>query len=58
MYLLRRLLLRDEHGQDLIEYALLIAFIALVAVSAVGGLGQAVYDVLWNDLGPRLGLGS
>ena len=37
-------------GQDLIEYALLIAFIALVAATAVGALGQAVFDVLYSRL--------
>ncbi len=31
----------DEHGANLVEYALLIAFIALVVVSAVEYLGNA-----------------
>ena len=32
---------RDEEGQDLLEYALLVALIALVAIGAVGLAGTA-----------------
>jgi pilus assembly protein Flp/PilA len=33
---------RNEEGQDLLEYALLIALIALVAIAAVTSAGQSV----------------
>lgn len=33
---------REEEGQDLVEYALLLALIALVTVTAVTTLGQTV----------------
>lgn len=36
---------RDEDGQDLLEYALLVALIALVATGAVGLAGGKVSDI-------------
>lgn len=33
---------RDESGQGLAEYALIITFIALVSVAALGSLGGAI----------------
>ena len=36
---------RDDEGQDLIEYALLAAFISLAAVLAIQQLGTAVNNV-------------
>ena len=36
---------RNEEGQDLLEYALLVALIALVAVGAVAAAGGAVNDI-------------
>jgi pilus assembly protein Flp/PilA len=33
---------REEEGQDLLEYALLVALIALVAIGAVGAAGGKV----------------
>lgn len=39
---------REEEGQDLIEYALLIVFIALVVIVALGPLGTAVRTVYEN----------
>ena len=41
------LMLRDD-GQDLIEYALLVGLVALVAVSAVTQVGSTIKDVFWN----------
>ena len=35
-------LIRDESGQDLIEYALLSAFVALVCVAGATSLGSAL----------------
>ena len=37
-----RRLWKDEFGEDLIEYALLVVLIALIAVSAVAIVGLAV----------------
>lgn len=36
---------RNEEGQDLLEYALLVALIALVAVGAVTAAGGSVNDI-------------
>jgi pilus assembly protein Flp/PilA len=35
-------LVRDEQGQDLIEYALLATFVALVAIVGATALGSAL----------------
>jgi len=40
-----RALMRDDSGQDLLEYALLVALIALVAVVAVTNSGKAVNSI-------------
>ena len=34
--------IREDEGQDLVEYALLLALIALAAVTAMGLLGTAI----------------
>ncbi len=34
--------IREESGQDLIEYALLAGFISIVAVTAITSIGQQV----------------
>jgi Flp pilus assembly pilin Flp len=36
---------RNEEGQDLLEYALLVALIALIAIGAVGAAGGAVNKI-------------
>ena len=36
---------RDEEGQDLLEYALLVALIALIAIGAVAAAGGAVNNI-------------
>ena len=38
---------RDDSAQDLIEYALLVGLVALVAVGAVSQVGQTILDVFW-----------
>ena len=48
---MRRLIaqaLRDDRGQDLIEYALLAGFISLVAVVAITAVGTGVNAVYQN----------
>ena len=39
---------RDEEGQDLLEYALLVALIALVAVGAITAAGTNVNTIFAN----------
>ena len=39
---------RNDEGQDLLEYALLVALIALVAVLAVTAAGTSVQTVFEN----------
>ncbi len=39
---------RNEEGQDLLEYALLVALIALIAIGAVGMAGGAVKTIFTN----------
>ena len=46
--LLKRTALDDESGQDLLEYALLVALIALVAVGAVTAVGTTINNVFWT----------
>ena len=40
-----RKLLRNDSGQDLLEYALLVALIALVAVGAITATGTNVSNI-------------
>lgn len=44
---------RDEDGQDLIEYALLMAFIALAAVAVLSNVKTNVTK-LWNSISNAL----
>ena len=55
-YLMNRLraLKRDTAGQDLLEYALLVALIALVAYGAVQVTGTNVNSI-FNNIGTKLG---
>ena len=41
-----RLRLRDEEGQALVEYALILALIAVFAIGALQALGTSVSDTL------------
>jgi pilus assembly protein Flp/PilA len=46
-------LVREEEGQDLIEYALLAGFISIVAIIAITALGggvNAVYEKLQKEV--------
>jgi len=46
-------LLNDESGQDLIEYALIAALIAVAAITAMKGLGNKISNE-FNDIGNSL----
>jgi len=49
-----RNLVKDESGQDLIEYALIAALIALGAVAAMGSLATSIGGA-FNSVGNKLG---
>ena len=38
----------DESGQDLLEYALLVALVVLVAVGAVTAVGTSINTIFWT----------
>jgi len=39
---------REQEGQDLTEYALLVVLVALVSITAITGLGTAISKVFSN----------
>ena len=41
-------LLRDESGQDLVEYSLILAFVALAAAALMTTMGQSV-TTIWTS---------
>jgi Flp pilus assembly pilin Flp len=41
---------RSEDGQDLMEYGLLMALIAVFAIGAVSILGNTVSTVFWSSI--------
>lgn len=48
-----RSLVRNDEGQDLIEYAMIVALIALfcvVAVTAAGGRVSAIFDAIVTQI--------
>jgi Flp pilus assembly pilin Flp len=50
---IRQLLAREE-GQDLMEYGLLAALIAVVAMVGVSTLGSAIYNIFWTQIGAAI----
>jgi Flp pilus assembly pilin Flp len=48
MFIVRRI--RREDGQDLLEYALLAALIAIAAVGAVTQVGTTITTVFWDAI--------
>ena len=52
-----RSFVRRDEGQDLLEYALLVALIALVAVGAITLAGQEV-DGIFGRIAEALGVGA
>jgi pilus assembly protein Flp/PilA len=41
-------LVEEDDGQDLVEYALLLVFIALIVITALPNLGKTVSNVFSN----------
>ena len=48
-------ILKDENGQDLIEYALVVALIAFAATAGMGSLATAL-NLAFNHIGTKLGV--
>jgi len=46
--------LRDDQGQDLIEYTLLLAFVALASAALFINAGGSISNI-WNIASSRLG---
>ena len=40
----------DESGQDLMEYALIVALISLVAIASLGTLGKTISDYIFKNI--------
>ena len=49
-----RRLATSEQGQDLIEYGLLVALIAIVALVGVTSVGNTIYTVFWSGIGQAI----
>ena len=41
---------RAEDGQDLLEYGLLAALIAIIALGAVQAVGSTIFNVFWSAI--------
>jgi Flp pilus assembly pilin Flp len=41
---------RVDHGQDLLEYGILMALIAIVAMVGVSSLGNQINTLLWQTI--------
>ena len=41
---------REDDGQDLLEYGLLMALIAITALGAISALGNAILSVFWTAI--------
>jgi pilus assembly protein Flp/PilA len=52
-----RALVRNDEGQDLLEYALLVALIAIVCVAAVTAAGDNV-SAIFDRIADELALGG
>jgi pilus assembly protein Flp/PilA len=46
-------LMRDDEGQDLVEYALLIALLSLAAVATLSTLGNSI-EGIFNNVSNKL----
>ena len=59
-YLLQYLkgFLREEEGQDLVEYALVVATVALVLISSVSNLSQGIVSLYQSMTGDLASIGQ
>jgi Flp pilus assembly pilin Flp len=44
---------KEEEGQDMVEYALLLAFVALAAVSLLSGVKTSI-STIWQSVSTNL----
>ena len=49
--------LRDEQGQDLIEYTLLLAFVALASAALFIGAGESITGI-WSTTNSQLAIAN
>lgn len=52
MNLVKRLI-RDEEGQDIIEYVLIAAAISVIAIPVIPAIGTSVLNA-WTNVGTRV----
>jgi Flp pilus assembly pilin Flp len=52
-HVMRNFLIRDEEGQDLIEYTLLLAFVALASAALFISAGGSI-TTIWNIASAQL----
>jgi Flp pilus assembly pilin Flp len=45
---------KSADGQDLLEYGLLAALIAVVAIAGISTLGTTIYNVFWSSIGQAI----
>jgi Flp pilus assembly pilin Flp len=45
---------RSTTGQDLLEYGLLAALIAVVVIAGVTTLGNTIYNTFWQGIGQAI----
>ena len=57
VYQASRRFLDEDSGASMVEYAILVALIAIVAIAAVQSLGNGIAQVFQNILGRIQGLG-
>jgi Flp pilus assembly pilin Flp len=48
---------QEEDGQDMVEYALLLAFVALAAVSLLTGVKSSITSI-WTQIDTTLATGA
>ena len=53
MYSLMKAFWQEEEGQDLVEYSLLLAFIALAAVALLSSAGGSI-KTIWTGINSQL----
>ena len=58
LYLWLKNLLDGEEGQDLVEYALLVGLIVIIAIVAVTSAGQSVQAIFQNIAAQLQGVAS
>ena len=50
--------IRDEHGQDLVEYALIVAAVGLALITTVNQLSQGIVSLYQSITGDLSSIGA